>query len=134
MASTQSVRGSSSSTGTGNCSHDQSPPPEDGNEELELTSNQLMLEQQYGSRRRPDPVDNQLPGRIADFEPYPPPENDTYLAPDDFEEEWTQMSILTQYIGPTEPKRVEEPDHGRADTSLQTELNTLKKLTLRTLT
>ena len=88
-----------------------------------------MLEQQCGTGCRPDLVDDLPLGRSANCESSPPPEDDTYLDPDDFEQEWAQISIMTQYIRPTEIKRFEELNCGRANTGLQTELNT-QKLTL----
>ena len=86
---------------------DDKPPAADLEQQSsqDLPSNQLSLQQRKKDEEEP-PVKSKLP--------LPPPEDNTH--DDEFEDEWTNMSLLTQFIGspantePTAAGNVNNPD------------------------
>ena len=72
---------------------DKIPPaadPEQQQSSQDLPSNQLSLQQRQEDEEEEPPVKSKLP--------LPPPEDGT--VDNEFEDEWTNMSLLTQFIGP----------------------------------
>ena len=100
----------------------QPPPPNEPNRsETENDDEQPLASNQLQHR---EPQNDDAP-RTSTSQTPPPPEVD-----EDFEQEWAQMSILTQYIGQqqldntAEQQRTEDPEED--EYNIQTELSTLK--------
>ena len=102
---------------------DKTPPAADPEEQQQssqdLPSNQLSLQQRQEDEEEEPPVKSKLP--------LSPPEDGTF--DNEFEDEWTNMSLLTQFIGPpanAEPTAANNSNED-PDRKVRKELEGLKK-------